>query len=148
MKNKMKTKTKIHFYFHFRFWFHFVFHFRFCFLFLFSFLIFVFIFIFVFVFGFLFFLVFVFKFYYGTSRPPYWSPSPLIRIEAPTYTISIAKTASKKIAELICSMKFFYSEVVFFSVNLAFDLHRTMLSCVRWFSKLLLGCVCVYFFPL
>ena len=69
---------------------------------------------------------------------------PLIRIGARTYTISIAKTASKKIAELIYFIKFLYSEVVFFSVNLAFDLHRTMLSSLRWFSELLLGCVCVF----
>ena len=51
--------------FHFRFCFHFHFHFCFCFRFGFGFCI---------CFRFFFYVsVFIFKFYYGTSRPPYWS---------------------------------------------------------------------------
>ena len=37
-----------------------------------------------------------------------------------SYIISIAKTASKKIGALICSMKFLSPEVALYSINLAY----------------------------
>ena len=64
MKNKTKTRMKIYSCFHFRFCF------CFCCIFI---LVFVFVFLLFFVFSLTFFLVFIIKFYYGTSRPPYWS---------------------------------------------------------------------------
>ena len=52
------------------------------------------------------------------------------------YIISIAKTASKKIGALICSMKFISSEVALCLCKLPYV--GILLSCLRWCSYLLL----------
>ena len=56
-----------------------------------------------------------------------------------SYIISIAKTASKKIGALICSMKFLSPEVAlyFFEATL-YGLYGRLLSCIGWCFQLLL----------
>ena len=48
------------------------------------------------------------------------------------YIVSIAKTASRKIAALICSMKLlFYFLLSFFSMNLPYSLDPMLLLCLH-----------------
>ena len=60
------------------------------------------------------------------------------------YIVSYTKTASKKIGDLIGSMKFFspgFTLYICKSLNLIKALHETLLSCLDWCSVLLVGCV-------
>ena len=49
-----------------------------------------------------------------------------------SYIISIAKTASKKIGALICSIKFLSPEIALYVSHAA--MHGIVLSCLGWWS--------------
>ena len=50
------------------------------------------------------------------------------KLDWASYIISVAKTASKKIGTLVCSMKFLSPEVVLYVYNMA--MHGILLSCI------------------
>ena len=54
------------------------------------------------------------------------------KLDWATYIISIAKTTSKKIAELVCSMKFLFPEVALYLYHTT--LQGMLLSCLGWCS--------------
>ena len=49
-----------------------------------------------------------------------------------SYIISIAKTASKKIGALICSMNFFLVRLLCISINLPYAMYGILMSCLGW----------------
>ena len=61
------------------------------------------------------------------------------KLDWSSYIISIAKTATKKIEVLICSMKFLSPEVALYLYKSI--MHGILLPCLGWYPYLLLGIV-------